>query len=362
MSGRPPSARPPRRVLVIQLQRLGDVLLSTPLLDDLHRAFPEARLDFLVGEGAAPLLDNHPLIAERIVFNAARPRRTWKAVITARYDWVLDVQSNPRTAPLTLASGARARVGWRIRGPWKLVYTHTVQRGGHPAVYVPVQRQRFLQALGVPTATPWPRLYLTAEERARGEGELRALGLSGGQPIAGFVLSANLSKREWGVERFARAAQLLAADGVQPLVFHNPGDDEKVAEFRGLVPGATVAQLPELRRMMGVIAACQVLVAGDTGPAHIAQALDVPTVTIFGPSNPLEWSPGRPNTVAVQVPGTCRCIGRARRICLANHECMAAVTPVMVADAALAHLGGHARPDSGPATAAAGGATIEDVP
>jgi ADP-heptose:LPS heptosyltransferase len=349
------SDRPPRRVLLIQLQRLGDVLLSTPLLDDLHRAFPAARLDFLVGESAAPLLDNHPQISERHVLDAARPRRTWKAVISARYDWVLDVQSSPRTAPLTLLSGARARVGWRIRGPWKLVYTHTIVRGGHPAVYVPVQRQRFLQALGVPTATPRPRLYLTPEEHARGEAAVRALGVPRGSPVAGFVLSANLTKREWGVERFALAAQSLAADGVLPLVFHNPGDDAMVAQFRQLVPGAVVAQLPELRRLMSVIAACGVLISGDTGPAHIAQALDVPTVTIFGPSNPLEWSPGRPTTAVAHVPGSCLCIGRDRRMCLASHECMAAVTPAMVADAARALLGGRT-PDVPEADAAGAGA------
>jgi len=60
----------------VQLQRLGDVLLTTPLLDDLHRAFPGAEFDFLVGQGAAPLLEQHPRIAERLVYDAARPRHT----------------------------------------------------------------------------------------------------------------------------------------------------------------------------------------------------------------------------------------------------------------------------------------------
>jgi len=270
----------------VQLQRLGDVLLTTPLLDDLHRAFPSAELDFLVGQTAAPLLEHHPRIAERIVYDVARPRRTWRAVRARRYDWVLDVQSSPRTAPVALVSGARVRVGWRIRGPWKLVYTHTVPRDVLPQAYVPVQRQCFLELLGVPTAPPQPRLFLTAEERRRGEVEARALGAPAGRARAGFVLSANLPAREWPIERFAHVAGTLDADGVVPLVFHNPGDDGKVAEFRRLVPGAVVAHTPGIREMACVIGACSVLISGDTGPAHVARAVGVPTVTVYGPSDP----------------------------------------------------------------------------
>lgn len=251
---------------------------------------------------------------------------------------MLDVQSSPRTALATLLSGARVRVGWHIRGPWKLVYTHTVPRSDEP-VYVPVMRQGFLHALGVPTEPPVVRLYLTAAERARGQSDVQSLDAAAGRPRAGIVLSANLPAKEWPVERFADVACALAADGVVPVAFHNPGDDEKIAEFARRAPQAVVARTQGVRHMAGMFAACSVVISGDTGPAHIARAVGVPTVTIHGPTDPAHWTPGLPTTAVARAPaGVCRC-RRQVKVCRSAHECMTAVTPAMVAGLARTCLG-----------------------
>ena len=98
---KPPRISRPRRILVSQLRRLGDVVLTTALLEDLRRAFPDATVDFLIGDRAAPLLEHHPLVSERLIYDRAHPARTWRAVRARRYDWFIDPQSSPRTAPLT---------------------------------------------------------------------------------------------------------------------------------------------------------------------------------------------------------------------------------------------------------------------
>jgi ADP-heptose:LPS heptosyltransferase len=294
----------PRRILVIQLRQLGDVVLSTGLLEDLHRAFPAATLDFLVGRGAAPLLAGHPLIGSVIVYDVDHPMRMALQMRARRYDWVLDAQSNPRTAVLARLSGARERVGWRVRVRGAL-YTHTVERSG--AEYAVRQRQRFLEALGVPVGEPRTRLALTAEERARGEGAVRAAIASGGlapdeaaRPRVGLVLSAGNAVKEWPAERFGALAARLEAEGARPIVLRNPGDDARIERLRAVHGRALVVDTAELRHLLGVIAACRVLVSGDTGPAHMATALDVPTVTIFGPTRPEVWSPRRPTTAVVR--------------------------------------------------------------
>src|SRR6478736_551508 len=99
---------PPRieRILLIQLRRLGDVILSTALLDDLRRALPNASVDMLVGAHAAPLLAGNPLIRNRIVLEDLGTLATSRFVRAAHYDAVFDIQGSMRTAMITRASGA----------------------------------------------------------------------------------------------------------------------------------------------------------------------------------------------------------------------------------------------------------------
>src|SRR3954466_8065442 len=109
---------PPRieRILLIQLRRLGDVVLSTALLDDLHRALPQASTDMLVGRHAAPLVAGHPLLRKRIVLEDRGTLGTARLIRESAYDAVFDIQGSMRTAMITRASGAPLRVGWKVRG------------------------------------------------------------------------------------------------------------------------------------------------------------------------------------------------------------------------------------------------------
>ena len=110
-----PSSPVPRRILLIQLRRLGDVVLTTALLEDFGSAFPGAAVDFLVGPAAAPLLAGHPRISERIVFDPDRRSVMTREIRSRRYDWVVDLQGSLSTSMLARASGARVRLGWRVR-------------------------------------------------------------------------------------------------------------------------------------------------------------------------------------------------------------------------------------------------------
>lgn len=288
---------PPRRVLLIQIRRLGDVVLSTALLEDLHRAFPGVTVDFLVGAAAAPLLAGHPLIHERIVLDPERTVAMWREVRARRYDWVVDVQGSARTAMLARASGAPVRVGWRIRG-WRLWYTHGHPRGGPPE-YVVRERQRLLELTGMPIGAARPAIHLSCEERQLGERAARAAGADADAARVGFVLSTRDPAKDWSVEGFARVAAALARDGVVPLILQTPDEDDRIARLTALAPGAVVVPAFDLRRFLSVLATCRVFVSGDTGPAHMADALGVPRVTIFGATLPISWSPGLPTTIAV---------------------------------------------------------------
>lgn len=320
---------PPRRVLLMQIRRAGDVVVSTALLEELQRAFPGVICDWLVGSPAASLLEHHPLIRERLLFDSARIREMGALLRHARYDWVLDVQGSWRTAVLTRLSGAPVRIGWRgwNRG-W--AYTHSAPRGNTaPVAYVVRDRERLLAAAGVTVSgTSVPRLHLTNEERAAGAALVRSL--AGDRRAVGMVLSTSSPVKDWAPEKFAQLATKLAADGVATIVFPTPGGAAQEEAFVAAAGGtAVMGPLVSLRDLMALISACEVFVSGDTGPAHISTALGVPRVTIYGPSPAEGWTPDSPTAVAVRD-GAARCAACAGRAPESAHTCLDSVTVGMV--------------------------------
>jgi ADP-heptose:LPS heptosyltransferase len=298
---KPPRVPHPRRILLAQLRRLGDVVLTTALLNDLRRAFPNTPVDFLVGDRAAPLLEHHPLIHERLIYDRHHPMRTWRAVRARHYDWVIDPQSSPRTAPLALVSGAPVRAGFAAR-VWGWAYTHRLPRAGRASEYVARERQRLLEMLGVPIGRARPSLSITPDERAGGRVLLQRHGISEGQPTAALVLSSGEEAREWPPDHFATLADALVVHGVQPIAFETPEDGAKVARACARSRALVRIAVPALRDFMGALVACDVLVSADTGPAHIATALGVPRVTIYGPEPPASWAPpGDPSVIALRA-------------------------------------------------------------
>jgi ADP-heptose:LPS heptosyltransferase len=101
-----------------------------------------------------------------------------------------------------------------------------------------------------------------------------------------------------------------------PIVFTTPGDETRAALVRAAAPRAVILPPLDLRRFLSVLATCRVLVSGDTGPAHMADALGVPRVTIFGPTSSVHWCPPVPTAIALRAPDaeTVRLRDRARQV------------------------------------------------
>ena len=139
----------------------------------------------------------------------------------------------------------------------------------------------------------------------------------------GLVLSAGSPPSIWPVERFAALATRLAADGIAPIVLRTRGDEDAVARCVSMAAGAIRMDAPDLRRFLGVLSALDVLVSADTGPAHMAMALDVATVTLYGPTPADHWNPGLPTTAAVSASRTsCPACASGLRRNATSHRCM----------------------------------------
>jgi heptosyltransferase-3 len=322
------------RILLIQLRRLGDVVLSTALLDDLHRALPDASIDMLVGRHAAPLVSGNPLIRNRIVLEDLGTVKTARLVRAAHYDAVFDIQGSTRTAMITRASGAPLRVGWRVRVA-PLAYTHSLARGG-AAEYVVRRRRRLLELAGISVGDTLPRITLTERERLQGEADLRSAGAPPVGPRVAFALVTSSPARDWPVDRFAALGNALADRGVIPIVLAAGTPGAVVGRVHALCPRAIIIPAldkdrdREMRRFLGVLAACDVLLSGDTGPAHMADALGVPRVTVYGPTTPENYAPGLETTIALRTPGPAVRIRDENRMHRAGHDFFSGVTVDMV--------------------------------
>jgi ADP-heptose:LPS heptosyltransferase len=118
----------------------------------------------------------------------------------------------------------------------------------------------------------------------------------------GLVLSSAEEAREWPPEHFATLANALGAEGMRPVVLETPGDAAKVSRAMSRSRAIVRIAVPDLREFLGALTACDVLVSGNTGPAHMATAVGVPRATICGPEPPVAWAPADdPSVIALRA-------------------------------------------------------------
>lgn len=294
----PPPVAPPRRVLVSRLRRIGDVILSLPLLDALREQFPDATIDYLAEASPAQAVIGHPAVD---TVHAAPTKGGWllpapwpllHALRRTNYDWVIDLYGNPRSALLAAWTGAPIRVGPGRRGR-RHFYSHHLPRVDEPLSAV-AHHLLALQVLGVnPSGEPRrPRIHLDETELAAGRERLADV-TSGTGPRVGLHVGNRWPAKRWPEERFAALLRVLSRAGVEPIVLAGPGEEELAKRVAMAAPtgnAVVIAGLP-LRRYWGVVAALDVLVTNDGSPLHSGPALGVPTVGILGPTVPEIWFP-----------------------------------------------------------------------
>ena len=293
---------PPRRALVTRLQRIGDAILTLPVVDALRVAFPECAIDYLAEEGPAQAAIGHPAIDRVLVLRKARaPFLPASPALLAtlrarRYDWVIDLYGNPRSALLSAWTGARVRVGPAGRARSRL-YTHPVHSARAPMAATE-HHLRSLSILGLAPRGSNPRIRLSEAESAEGRALLdRALPPGGAR--VGLHVGNRWPAKRWPEERFAALLGSLPRIGSRGIVLAGPGEIDiarRVAKGAGgseSLSAPIVVGLP-LRRYWSVLAALDALVTNDGSPLHAGPALGVPTVGILGPTEPDIWFPYDP--------------------------------------------------------------------
>lgn len=292
-------------LLAVRLRQLGDVLAALATLRALKTYRPERRIAYVVEAHYAPLLHGLDFIDAL----PAPPRggmRAWGAYLASvralRATSAIDLHGSARSALITLASGAPTRVGFDVDGR-KLAYTIVEPRGEfNDGVRIPhtpiVWGMNLARHVGAsePERIP-PQLMVSDEARARVAEALAGVGVARGDIEAGTIVGLNPGRRvpvkSWETERFVLLARRLGAEGRRALVLWGPGEEDVAqAVVQGAGGAAVLAPRTPLAGMPALVASCAALVTIDSGLKHVAVCVRVPTVTVFGATDPREWHMG----------------------------------------------------------------------
>jgi ADP-heptose:LPS heptosyltransferase len=296
------------RVLVIQLKRVGDVLLCTPLLRALRADWPERRIAFLTEAPNAPLLRGNPNCDAVLTIPPSMGPADWVALRAAvrgeQPGIVVDLSGTPRSCMITWLSGAPVRVGFRVRRPRSWVYNiaETPDRNK----YTVDRRLDLLRAIGIEGRGFATELYLAAEERREAERLLRTAGFPGDVPLLGFAPTSRKNEKRWSPEGFASLAIWAREElHAEILLLRGPGEGEQEDEIRRILPFHVprLEGTPPLRVLAALIERCRVLVANDGGAKHMAASLGVRTVTVFVSTGPASWHPPADRRHAAVIAG-----------------------------------------------------------
>lgn len=314
---RPPNGSwpAPRRILVVKLADIGDVLLLTPALRALRERYPRARIDVLTTRNGQQALSRSHFHDEVLLFDKQRFDRPGKSASPGalraglalfvrlrrgKYDTIILPNHLPtawgtlKFALLALASGAPRRVGLDNGRGWFL--THAAPDRGFGAVH---EREYWLRAvaqLDAVASDDRPAFNLTADDRAQAGAILHRAGIKPGQAIVAIhpTTGSYANSRQWPAERFAAVADYLAVQhGAAIVLLGGPDAVDATADVarRMSAPAITLAGQTSLPVSAAILATSALLIANDSALAHLAGALGRPLLALFGPSNEAAWSP-----------------------------------------------------------------------
>jgi lipopolysaccharide heptosyltransferase I len=359
------------RILLIKPSALGDVVHTLPVLVKLRARYPQAQIDWLITPENAEIVRYHPALSNVVLFarrDFSKRGRRWRAFLSffdllkqvrsAKYELIVDMHGQVRSAFFALISGARVRIGfdrpvkrgltvsaehdlknipshgWRgaREGSW-VAYTHRI-----PIPTLDVHAiDRYLwiaPLLGLDDNPPDLTIHLSPQATNKVNRLLEEHGVPASKPLVVLVPGTIWETKHWTIEGFAGVARQFLQDGFAVALAGTTRDQQRCRQIAAAAPGTcdlsgktTPADLAALIRR------AEVAVTNDSGSMHVAASLGKPMVSVFGPTNPVHIGPyERPESV-VRVDLPCSpCNYRRLSQCPFDHACMKQVTSAMVVE------------------------------
>jgi heptosyltransferase-3 len=289
----------PKRILLTQLRRIGDVLMTTPAVRAVRETYPDAHIVYLTEAPSDQIFRNSPLVNE--VWAADRNSsllgrwRLMQDVRRGRFDAVVDFFSNPGSAQLAWFSGAPLRVGFAFRGrQWAYTEAIPPSRG---LTYAAEDKLTLLEPLGIGPRTGaslLPEIFLPEEPRAYAARTLAGMDVAPDDLLVALCPVSRQPYKVWPAANFARIADILIERyQAKILMIAGPGEEHFVDAVRAEMVHFALPALdaPNLLEMAALMERCHLFVGNDGGPRHFAIAVGTPTVAVFGRPFPEHWTP-----------------------------------------------------------------------
>lgn len=282
-----------KRILCIKLRGIGDVVLSTNVIENLKNDFPLAKIDFLTEPPSKAVLENNAALNEIIYFDKKKPYGSLSVifdVMKREYDLVIDLYSNPRTALITFLSFAFYRAGfpykgrgyaYNLKGPLDRISFHSAEL-----------HLELLKEIGLSCDKRELFIGEGAENREFAEKYFKDE-LNSAKHVIGISPSGGWPSKKCDPVKFAEIADTFAKTyNVEFLIVWGPGDKKEAEEIHALTKNKShLAPLTNVAQMLSIMKRCSLIIANDSGPMHMASASGVPVLSIHGPTNPRKQGP-----------------------------------------------------------------------
>lgn len=345
----------PRSILIVKLSAIGDVIQTLPMAEALKKQFPRACIDWVVEEDASDLLLGHPALSRVLISR----RKSWQKLLFKRgvlwttlremgkfirelrsqeYDWVIDNHGIFKSGLMVALSRGRRKIGFQrsagIANEGSYLFTH--ERYKPLSIERPaLERYLHLVAqIGVQVGQTSLDFPIPPESLKKAETFLRQSGFFS-RPVVVIHPIAKWLTKEWPQENFARLIQGLQQKRASVVITGSPEDEEAVREIlRRVNSSPRVLNLvgkTSLKELAGIFSLSDLVLTPDTGPMHLAAAVKVPLIAMFGPTAPWRTGPYGDSHVIIRKNLTCSPCFKKKCDTL---ECMNSITPEEVLKAA----------------------------
>ena len=303
-----------KKILIIKPSALGDIIQALPAACCLSQSFPDAQIDWFVRPEYAALIENHKCINKVVIFDRNKLGKWWyrpkafaelvklvRQLRKEKYDLVFDFQGRFRSAIFAWLSGCKKRFGMaETQEITRLFYTHRIAQSPDSVHLV----DYFLDIVCAAGAKRG-KVEFGLKPQPQAANEIRKILTSNhanADNYAVFVPGATVEAKRWPIENFAALAEKIHEKYQCSIVAIGVESEKATAEkLQALtsVPVINLVRKTNIKQLIALLAGARIVVSNDTGPAHIAAALGVPMVLIFGLTNPSRVGPyGRSETVA----------------------------------------------------------------
>ena len=295
-----------KRILLIQLGDIGDVVLTTPTIKALKENHPSGEIFVLIRDYAFELIEGCPWVDG--VISVEKDKRKLRDEIVyqkdlllgvrrKRFELAIDLRAGTRGAIVSFLSGARLRIG-RYRGDGKLwrnrLFTHLIRPENELSQYSTLHSLNILDPFNLRIKDTSPELTVTEEKERSAANILRRQKVPIDKPIIALHPFSRWRYKEWPIRNYIKLIDRIGSRyGVSILMTGSDDERHRAAEIvkRSQIDVYSLAGKTSIGELAAVLKRCSLLIGIDSAPVHIAAAVGIPTVTIFGPSSPVNWAP-----------------------------------------------------------------------